>query len=454
MKRLWLLLGLLPCLALSAAAGARSHIECVSDPRYEQPSLSANGRVVAYIAETRADCSGHGPLFASLTRAGGRPIERAVPWQLTAAGKDVDAPLVSPDGSRVAFTVATSSKLEETLETLRIDGADLHVIGPGASPSFAPDGVRLAYAAPDRLIHIVEGDGFDHAVADGDAVTWSPDGSLLAVLGYGGGLSVLPPDHTSFRQLSPDIYVAPIVWSADSKHLAARNKLSGRVDVVSLADGSTRTVSGIRPETRPLGLSSDGSLLYLLHGAVVNVPLRSRTTPYAQEDIVAVSTQANRLIASEPSGPYYAYTGRDLYAVDAQGRDPRLVVPHRCAGAEPPQCWDGTDGRDLARNIHTVYAHAGDDRLLGVRHGEGSFGNDRLLGTPLNDVLTGGPGNDRITGGRGYDILDGGPGNDTIDALDGVEDTVVCGTGRDTATVDAFDSVRGCEGVLHRRHRG
>jgi hypothetical protein len=48
--------------------------------------------------------------------------------------------------------------------------------------------------------------------------------------------------------------------------------------------------------------------------------------------------------------------------------------------------------------------------------------------------MVGGPGNGRA-------------GNDHINARNGVRETVSCGTGNDTATVDRGDRVQGCEHV-------
>jgi hypothetical protein len=87
---------------------------------------------------------------------------------------------------------------------------------------------------------------------------------------------------------------------------------------------------------------------------------------------------------------------------------------------------------------------------------QGLGGNDRLDGGSGNDRLLGGPGKDHLVGGSGKDRLDGGSGNDVISARDGRRDVVRCGPGRDSATVDRTDDVRGCERVhrprRHRRH--
>jgi RTX calcium-binding nonapeptide repeat (4 copies) len=104
----------------------------------------------------------------------------------------------------------------------------------------------------------------------------------------------------------------------------------------------------------------------------------------------------------------------------------------------------GSDGDN------TINGLAGDDQI------SGGGGNDQLLGGASQDVIDGGPGNDRLSGGVGDDSLLGGPGvdtfegdtsslfdtgNDRIDAVDGVAESISCGTGADSARVDAIDIV-------------
>ena len=125
----------------------------------------------------------------------------------------------------------------------------------------------------------------------------------------------------------------------------------------------------------------------------------------------------------------------------------------------------GTGRNDVLRGTggdETVSGLGGNDRLFGGRGDDrllGGRGNDRLLGGPGNDRLGGGPGNDRLLGGAGRDRLVGGPGrdrfgggtgNDRISGVDRVAERVDCGRGRDRATVDRRDRVRGCERVRRR----
>jgi Ca2+-binding RTX toxin-like protein len=61
---------------------------------------------------------------------------------------------------------------------------------------------------------------------------------------------------------------------------------------------------------------------------------------------------------------------------------------------------------------------------------EGDEGDDALVGSNGDDVLDGGPGADGVAGRRG---------NDRLLARDDAIDVVVCGTGRDRATLDGLD---------------
>jgi CSLREA domain-containing protein len=99
----------------------------------------------------------------------------------------------------------------------------------------------------------------------------------------------------------------------------------------------------------------------------------------------------------------------------------------------------GTKRRNVLRGT------AGPDLLRGLA------GNDTLSGLGGDDCLDGGSGNDVLTGGGGRDKLVGGVGSDVINAADHHKDTIDCGKGRDRATVDRIDRVKGCERVKRKR---
>ena len=122
---------------------------------------------------------------------------------------------------------------------------------------------------------------------------------------------------------------------------------------------------------------------------------------------------------------------------------------------------DVLSGDDLGQDL---YGHAGRDTI------DGGGGDDLLNGGTGEDVIRGGTGDDALEGSADGDFLDGGPGrdlfegdnecaaapctggSDDIQARDGEQDTVNCGVGADTATVDAVDIValdaqQGCESI-------
>jgi hypothetical protein len=135
--------------------------------------------------------------------------------------------------------------------------------------------------------------------------------------------------------------------------------------------------------------------------------------------------------------------------------------------------------RITTRVSGTLSGGAGDDELTAwanIDEGNstllGNGGNDKLTAGDYKDTIDGGPGDDNINAGFGDDVVTGGPGkdsivadatsascgwysytckipfgNDTVNAKDGEADSVDCGTGTDTAIVDAIDAVANCENV-------
>ncbi len=115
--------------------------------------------------------------------------------------------------------------------------------------------------------------------------------------------------------------------------------------------------------------------------------------------------------------------------------DTRAITPN---DLKPPQCsglnlttirtGNGTDGNDLIlgsaggnnmngrRGDDCILGGDGDDRLRGGRGADvilAGAGNDILDGERGNDVLYGQSGDDDLRGGRQTDICDGGSGTDT-----------------------------------------
>ena len=66
----------------------------------------------------------------------------------------------------------------------------------------------------------------------------------------------------------------------------------------------------------------------------------------------------------------------------------------------------------------------------GGRTINGTLGNDRLIGTPFDDVINCGAGNDNVRGGGGNDVINCGSGHDRVDGGAG-KDRILGGSGID-----------------------
>jgi Ca2+-binding RTX toxin-like protein len=208
--------------------------------------------------------------------------------------------------------------------------------------------------------------------------------------------------------------------------------------------------------------------------------LLALTVPF----LVAPTAQAGTIAAGGSKVTYTAATGEtNAVSVTASrgavtvhdsgapvtGCTPVTPTEARCDGAFRRVSLSLGDGADRARVsgiAASVTGGGGADRLTGGAEDDtltGSSGNDVLSGGPGDDLLFGEAGNDRLLGGAGRDELDGDLGNDTldggagrdrmfgfvgrdrIDAVDGVKETIDCGTDDDFARVDLRDRIQFCE---------
>jgi Ca2+-binding RTX toxin-like protein len=200
--------------------------------------------------------------------------------------------------------------------------------------------------------------------------------------------------------------------------------------------------------------------------------------------LAAPAAQAGTVVASGPTVTYRAAAGEANRITVTTGPGSVTV---RDAGAPVTGCTavtanearcDGSfrraslslgDGADRARVsgiAASIKGGAGADHLTGGAKDDsltGAGGNDVLSGGAGDDLLLGDAGNDRLLGGAGGDELDGDLGNDSltggpakdrffgfigrdrIDAVDGVKETIDCGTDDDFARVDLRDRIQFCE---------
>jgi hypothetical protein len=171
------------------------------------------------------------------------------------------------------------------------------------------------------------------------------------------------------------------------------------------------------------------------------------------------STGGTDVYAGGPGKDYLDYAGRTeplLLSMDgvaddgASGEGDNVGVDvEQVRGGEaadtltgsPAANWlDGWAGDDQ------IHGGAGEDSLFG------RTGDDRVAGEDGQDTIEGGDGNDRVDGGAGVDVIYGdelqvcipsdcATGRDVIFARDGLAETISCGPGEDTATLDPGDRV-------------
>jgi len=99
--------------------------------------------------------------------------------------------------------------------------------------------------------------------------------------------------------------------------------------------------------------------------------------------------------------------------------------------------------------IPTILGTEADDRIVGTPGNDVIWalgGNDKVFGFGGNDIVCGGPGNDEINATRGRGLIFGGPGDDDIAAGSG-QNQIITGNGHDEVTIAPGDEILDQSGV-------
>jgi TolB protein len=230
--------------------------------RDDRPDWAANGtRVLFQRCDPGGTCTVHS------VASNGRGAKRLSPrCPLSAPSCSYRAPALSPDGRRIAFLYATYdlappgggaglAVADANMRNWRLVAWSPTLLGPADAPVWSPDGTRLAFgvirgtgsgstANDGRALFVVRADGkglrrlTPWSLRAGDRPDWAPDGRRILVRsesnrdgGFGSNLYTVRPDGSGLRQLTR--------FAADRRVLAGTYSPDGTAIVVAASANST-----------------------------------------------------------------------------------------------------------------------------------------------------------------------------------------------------------------------
>jgi len=197
--------------------------------------------------------------------------------QLTTGTNDTN-PVLSPDGSKIAFT-RTSSQGATSVMVMNSDGTDqtqLTSDTPAAEPAWSPDGSKIAFAAvnsgnPGIFVIDANGTGLTQVTNTYSFnPSWSPDGSKIAFEeeGIHGGfwIATVNIDGSGLTPLTSWFDAKDPAWSPDGSKIAYVTTAYGTDNIYVMdADGSDQTEISTGSDDDP-AWSPDGSKIVFTTG--------------------------------------------------------------------------------------------------------------------------------------------------------------------------------------------
>jgi eukaryotic-like serine/threonine-protein kinase len=221
--------------------------------------VARDGRLLAAVEDSR---------IGILDLAPGATEERDLSWFDASRTYDISA-----DGKSILFVELTYGKPRNMAIYLRsVDGSPPVRLGDGNHPALAPDGRWVACIVSDgtatTLSLLPTGVGEARAIGPPglhyDRVDWFPDGKRLLVQGSEANRPprtfVLAIDGGAAKAITPEGVIASRV-SPDQKFATAVS--GGKLTLVPLAGGQSRTLGDLEPGESVIQWSPDGRFLFL-----------------------------------------------------------------------------------------------------------------------------------------------------------------------------------------------
>jgi Ca2+-binding RTX toxin-like protein len=423
-----------------------------------QPSISANGRFVAFYSDASnlvpGDTNNLADIFVRdlLTNTTTRVSVDSAGNQGNLVSSD---PSISANGRFVAFQSQGSNLVPEdtnntndifvrdlltnTTTRVSVDSAGNQANSDSYYPSISADGRFVAFESYSS--NLVPGDpnyryeifvrdlstntttrvSVDSAGNLGNGYSYTPsisaDGRFVAF--YSDATNLVPADDTNNSQ---DIFVRDLSTNTTT-----------RVSVDSagnLGNGDSYSAS----------ISADGRFVAFYSDASNLAPGDTNNAPDIFMRDLLTNTTTGLSVDSAGNLGNADTTGFASPSISADGS--RVTFPSSASNLVPGDTNNRRDVfvSDTSSTPNVINGTPGNDNQTGTSGNDiinGSEGDDVLTGLRGNDVLNGGDGNDILSGGKGFDTLNGGLGNDNLVGGAG-NDVFVLGAGLGIDTISDF----------------